>query len=82
MPDVMPALRPELEGKTPAELDMMLREIIGKAKGDYENLSEEDLHMIAAITGSLRRKSAGPPKEKKEKVKKGKATIADVMDLI
>lgn len=81
MPDIMPALKPELEGKSPGELDMMMREIIGKANGDFDNLSEDDLHMIAAITGSLRRKSAGPPKEKKAPKGK-KASTDDLLDLI
>lgn len=78
----MPALKPELEGKSPSELDMMMREIINKANGNFDDLSEDDLHMIAAITGSLRRKSAGPPKEKKASTKKGKASTDDLLDLV
>lgn len=85
MPDLMKALKPELEGKTPQELDSMLRSIIGQAKADgksFDELSEEDLHMVAAITGQLRRKSAGPPKEKKAASKKGKASTEDLMDML
>ena len=46
----------------PVDLETRRRAIITKAAGQHENLSIDELHELAAITGVLRRKASGPPK--------------------
>lgn len=66
----------------PADLETMRRNIVTKASGNHENLSLEELHVLAAITGVLRRRSSGPPKVVKEKKgPKAKAAPATIDDL-
>lgn len=62
------------------DLETMRREIILKAQGNHDNLSIEELRELAAITGVLRRKASGPPKEAKKKAstKKAPATLDDL----
>lgn len=64
------------------DLETRRRAIMAKANGSHENLSIEDLHELAAITGVLRRKASGPPKAAKgSKPKKEKPAAASLDDL-
>lgn len=45
-----------------ADLESRRRAIVAKAAGSHDNLSLDELHELAAITGVLRRKASGPPK--------------------
>lgn len=78
---------PELDLQTfantpPADLEQMRRNLIAKASGNHENLSLDDLHMLAGITAVLRRRASGPPKEPKKaagtRAKPSKATVEDL----
>lgn len=80
MPEVGVEL--SLEGKTLHELEQMRDVLIRKAAGSYENLSTEDLHVMAACTSAMRRKSAGPPKAPKEKKTKSPKSDADLLDML
>jgi hypothetical protein len=74
----------QYETMNPADLEMRRRAIVQKANGSHDNLEIEELHELAAITGVLRRKASGPPKEAKKtstgtrKPKAEKATIDDL----
>lgn len=73
----------QYESMNPADLEMRRRAIVQKANGSHDNLEIEELHELAAITGVLRRKASGPPKEAKKptgtrKPKAEKATIDDL----
>lgn len=48
------------------ELEAKRRALVEKARGQHDNLEESDLRELAAITGILRRKASGPPKEAKK----------------
>jgi len=62
------------------DLESRRRAIVAKAAGSHDNLSLEDLHELAAITGVLRRKASGPPKAAKEKrVKAGPVSLKDLI---
>lgn len=50
-----------------ADLEAQRRALVAKANGNHDNLEEDDLCLLAAITGVLRRKASGPPKAVKEK---------------
>lgn len=52
----------QYEAIPPTDLETMRRNLVMKANGNHENLTIEDLHTLAAITGVLRRKASGPPK--------------------
>jgi hypothetical protein len=66
----------------PNDLEQKRRAIVLKANGNHENLSIEDLHELAAITGVLRRKASGPPKAVKTPgAKRTKAAPATLDDL-
>lgn len=66
----------------PVDLEARRRDIIAKSKGSHDNLSIEDLHELAGITGVLRRKASGPPKAvkgtKKTKEKPAPTTLDDL----
>lgn len=63
----------------PVDLEQRRREIISKANGQHDNLSIEELHELAAITGVLRRRASGPPKAPKAaRVKAPKPTLEDL----
>ena len=49
----------------PNDLEQRRRAIVAKAQGQHDNLSIEELHELAAITGVLRRRASGPPKAPK-----------------
>lgn len=65
MPYLNDVLATDLNALEAAELDAMRREIIERSKGDYKSLSDEDLRLMAQITGMLRRRTVGPPKPAK-----------------
>jgi hypothetical protein len=59
-----------LEGKNPGELEQRRREIIGDLQTKYKGWDDPTVPMsllqeLAAVTASLRRKTAGPPKAAK-----------------
>lgn len=66
----------------PATLESIRRSLVAKAAGTHENLSLEDLHQLAAVTGVLRRRASGPPKVAKVKgERKAPAAKAALEDL-
>lgn len=72
-----------LEGMTPEQLDAERRRIVQSANGNYRDLSEEDLMKLAYITGTLRRRSSGPPKTPKAASTRGpkvKPTLDSIGD--
>lgn len=78
----MPEIDLSTFANTPAaELEIMRRNLVTKAAGSHDNLSIEELHTLAAITGVLRRKASGPPKAAKEKSSRAKPAKATIDDL-
>jgi hypothetical protein len=76
----MPELDIEHYAKlAPVDLEQRRRAIIAKASGQHDNLTIEELHELAAITGVLRRRASGPPKVKK--AAKGKPAKPALEDL-
>lgn len=76
----MPELDIEQYAKmAPVDLEQLRRAIMAKADGRHDNLSLDELHVLAAVMCILRRRSSGPPKTKA--VKPAKASKPDVMDL-
>lgn len=66
----------------PADLEARRRAIVAKAAGSHDNLTLDELHELAAITGVLRRKASGPPKAAKApKASRAKAAPATLDDL-
>jgi len=67
----------------PVDLESRRKAIITKAAGSHDNLTDEELHELAAITGVLRRRASGPPKEAKKApgAKRTTKTKASVDDL-
>jgi len=71
----------------PGLLEARRREIVSKLQTDYHGFDDPNvpislLHELAAITGRLRRKTSGPPKETKSvKLAKrvGPTSIDDLM---
>jgi hypothetical protein len=55
----------EFSKMPPNDLEARRRAIVAKAAGQHDNLSIEELHELAAITGVLRRRASGPPKAAK-----------------
>ena len=70
------------ESIAPNDLESRRRQIIAKAAGQHDNLTIDELHELAAITGVLRRKASGPPKAARApstgRAKPVKATVADL----
>ena len=64
----------------PVDLEQRRRAIVAKANGQHDNLSIEELHELAAITGVLRRRASGPPKAIKKggKARAEKPAIEDL----
>lgn len=78
---------PELDLSTfanmpPNDLEARRRAIVTKANGSHDNLTIDELHELAAITGVLRRRASGPPKAAKatgtKRTTTAKATIDDL----
>jgi hypothetical protein len=68
---------------SPSELEGRRREIIvemSKLPRTYQDAPTEMLQELAFITGTLRRKTAGPPKEAK-RTKRSSAPAASIDDL-
>ena len=65
----------------PVDLEQRRRAIVAKAAGQHDNLTIEELHELAAITGVLRRRASGPPKVKKPSTKRVKAEKPLIEDL-
>lgn len=65
----------------PNDLETMRRAIVAKAAGSHDNLSIDDLHQLAAITGVLRRRASGPPKAVKTPGTRAKPVKAVLDDL-
>jgi hypothetical protein len=65
----------------PNDLEARRRAIVAKAAGQHDNLSIEELHELAAITGVLRRRASGPPKVKKANGAKSRPTKPTIEDL-
>jgi hypothetical protein len=63
----------------PNDLEARRRAIVAKAAGQHDNLSIEELHELAAITGVLRRRASGPPKA--AKATRSKPTRPQLEDL-
>ena len=62
------------------DLESRRRAIVTKGAGSHDNLSLEDLHELAAVTGVLRLKASGPPKAAKPKrVKAGPTSLEDLV---
>ena len=66
----------------PVDLEARRRAIVTKANGQHDNLTIDELHELAAITGVLRRRASGPPKAAKangtKRVKAVKPTMEDL----
>jgi len=63
----------------PNDLEQRRRAIVAKAAGQHDNLTIEELHELAAITGVLRRRASGPPKAAKTRAAKpSKPTLQDL----
>ena len=65
----------------PVDLEQRRRAIITKANGQHDNLSIDELHELAAITGVLRRRASGPPKAPRAAKAKGPPSKPSIMDL-
>ena len=65
----------------PNDLEQRRRAIVAKAQGQHDNLSIEELHELAAITGVLRRRASGPPKTVKSKRAANTNTKPTIEDL-
>jgi len=81
MPEVS-VMFPQLEDMAPGDLltrrSALLAEIKAYPKAD--DAPEPLLHELLAITRMLRRKTAGPPKAKKDAKPTAKVNAADLMD--
>lgn len=76
----MPELDIELYNKMPPiDLEQRRRALVAKAAGLHDNLSIDELHELAAVTGVLRRRASGPPKTKP--VRPTKPSKPSLMDL-
>jgi hypothetical protein len=65
-PITMPEIDIEQFSKMPPnDLEARRRAIVTKANGQHDNLTIDELHELAAITGVLRRRASGPPKAAK-----------------
>ena len=64
----------------PTDLEARRRALITKAAGQHDNLTIEELHELAGLTGVLRRRASGPPKAAKlpRAAKAAKPTIMDL----
>jgi hypothetical protein len=77
----MPEIDVEQFAKLPPnDLEARRRAIVAKAAGQHDNLTIDELHELAAITGVLRRRASGPPKAPRPKApaKAARPTIEDL----
>lgn len=73
-----------LDDKSPAELEARRRDIITVMSQTYKGYADPDIPMellqeLAVVTSHLRRKNAGPPKEKRKATPRIIATVDDLM---
>ncbi len=68
------------EKMPPTDLEARRRALVTKAAGQHDNLTIEELHELAGLTGVLRRRASGPPKAAKlpRAAKAAKPTIMDL----
>lgn len=72
-----------LQALSPAQLEQRRRELIAeiaKLPRSYKDAATEVLQELAFLTGTLRRKTAGPPKETK-RTKRSNGPAASIDDL-
>lgn len=75
-----------LDGLTPAELEARRREIVSDLQTKYKGYNDPEvpvslLHELVAITSTLRRRNAGPPKARRPATRNSKTTIDDLLNL-
>jgi hypothetical protein len=80
MPDVHTEIN--FDNLSPAEIEAKRVELVIKGNGDWQNLNADDLHVLAMLTATLRRRSAKPPKAPKEKSARQKVDLATVLGQI
>jgi hypothetical protein len=71
------SLRGKIDSMNLQQVELRRNEILALAKGDFENLSVDNLRELAYIASKLRRTNVGPPKEPKKAAKP-----KSVMDLL
>jgi len=69
-----------LENKSPGELEQRRRDIVLELQTKYTSYDDPNipitlLHELSVITSTLRRKTAGPPKEAKAKTSTRKTSV-------
>lgn len=71
-------VRATIDAMSIQQVELRRNEILACAQGDYEKLSDHQLHELAYIASKLRRTNVGPPKAPKAKSTTPKATIDDL----
>jgi hypothetical protein len=71
---------------TPSELEQRRRDIVTSLTTQYKGYDDPEiplelLHELAMITSTLRRKNAGPPKQKRPALPKSKGRVGTIDDL-
>lgn len=61
-----------------ADLEQKRSALIAKAKGNPDNLTDDDLRELSIVTGVLRRKASGPPKAAPKPRGKQKVELSDL----
>lgn len=72
------SVRDKIDAMSIQQVELRRNEILLCAAGDYEKLSDEQLHELAYIASKLRRTNVGPPKAKAASKAGPKATIDDL----
>jgi hypothetical protein len=72
------SVRDRIDAMSIQQVELRRNEILTCAAGDYEKLSDEQLHELAYIASKLRRTNVGPPKAPKVSKAGPKATIDDL----
>lgn len=85
MPDVTPNHFGH-ENKSPSELEQRRREIVAEIQRFPKSYDDPDIPMpllqeLSLVTGMLRRRTAGPPKEAKPRKSKSSAPSATLDDI-
>lgn len=81
MPDIaLTDLDTRLSAMGVSELNARLSSIRLEAKGDFKNLSLEQLREVAMIAAKLRQQNSGPPKTPKSKSAKTPLSL-DALDI-
>lgn len=74
-----PEAEVNFDNLTPQDIEALRAELVVKSNGNWKNLSTEDLHVLAMLTMAMRRRSAKPPKQPKDKSAKPKANLQDIL---